>query len=135
MKEKFRQPANGQQIVAQVRERKRLDMMAKLKSSGGPFTRAEQVEAYLKTVVEINAKQQGMKMELQFARDSSTTLPKVDPIFRVQVTMLNQKRGDKSAEEFGKGLVAFLVKKKEKAILEYDRFVSSLEKMLNGCLG
>ena len=89
MKEKFRQRANEQQIVAQVRERKRLGMMAELKSSGGPFTSAEQVEAYLKTDVDIKAKQQGMKMELQFARDSSTTLPKVDPIFRVQVTMLN----------------------------------------------
>ena len=28
---------------------------------------------------------------------------------------------------------AFLGKKEEKAILEYDRFVSSLEKMLTGC--
>ena len=114
-------------------------MTAKLKSSGGPFTSAEQVEwtrldvHVLKTDVDIKAKQQGMKMKLQFSRDSSTTLPKVDPIFGVQVTMPNQKRRDKSAEEFGESLVAFLGKKEEKAILEYDRFVSSLGKMLTGC--
>ena len=133
MKEKFRQRANEQQIVAQARERKRLDVMAKLKASVGPFTSAEEVEAYLKTDVNIKAKQQRTKMELQFARHSSTMLPKVDPIFRVQVTMLNQKRRDTSAEEFGESLMVFLGKKEEKAILEYDSFVSSLENMLTGC--
>ena len=47
--------------------------------------------------------------------------------------MPNQKRRDKSAEEFSESLVVFLGKKEEKAILEYDRFISSLEKMLAGC--
>ena len=53
--------------------------------------------------------------------------------FMVQVTMPNQKRMDKSAEEFGESLMVFLGKKEEKAILEYDRLASSLEKMLTGC--
>ena len=48
-------------------------------------------------------------------------------------TRVLKKRRDKSAEEFGERLMVFLGKKEEKAILEYDRFVSSLEKMLTGC--
>ena len=32
-----------------------------------------------------------MKMKLQFARDSSTTLPKADPLFRVMVTLPSKK--------------------------------------------
>ena len=51
----------------------------------------------------------------------------------MQVMMPNQKRRDKSAEEFGESLVVSLGKKEGKVILEYDRFVSSLEKMLTGC--
>ena len=47
--------------------------------------------------------------------------------------MPNQKRRDKSAEEFSKSFMVFLGKKEEKAILKYDRSVSSLEKMLTGC--
>ena len=32
-----------------------------------------------------------MKKEVKFARDSSTTLPRVDPLFKIQVTMKNKK--------------------------------------------
>ena len=46
--------------------------------------------------------------------------------------MPNQKRRNKSAEEFNKSFMVFLGKK-EKAILKYDRSVRSLEKMLTGC--
>ena len=42
-----------------------------------------------------------MKLELKYARDSSITLPKSDPIFRIQVSELNKKRRDKTSEEFG----------------------------------
>ena len=50
-------------------------------------------------------KQKIMKKEIQFARDSSTTLPtKVSPIFKIQVTGQDKKRKDKTAAEFGEAL-------------------------------
>ena len=48
-------------------------------------------------------------MELQFARDSSTLLPKVDPIFRVQITVPETgKRRQKTPGEFGAALKVLL---------------------------
>ena len=68
MREKLRQRANEQQIVAHVQERKMLGMMARLKSSGGPFTSTEQVEAIPEDGRGHQGVTAGMKMELQFAR-------------------------------------------------------------------
>lgn len=65
-----------------------------------PFTNAEEVEEYmLSPVPDIATKQKRMKKEIQFARNSSTTLPKFDPLFKVQVTKFGQtkKRRDKTA--------------------------------------
>jgi hypothetical protein len=87
MKEKFSTDAEKKQEVALVQERKRLTKMEDLKICGGPFTNAEEVEQYLgDTTILEKTKQQRMKKEVQFARESSTTLPKVDPIFKIQVT-------------------------------------------------
>ena len=69
-------------------------------------------------------KKKRLKSEIRFARDSSTTLPKVDPLFRVQVTLPNKKRRDKTAEEFGEALVAYLGKKSDVINLEYETFKS-----------
>ena len=69
-----------------------------------------------------------MKKELHFARESSTTLPSLDPLFWIQVTLPNNRRRDKSAKEFGDSLMAFLGKKAESAAMEYNLFRSSLRK-------
>ena len=53
-------------------------------------------------------KQKRMKMEVQFARESSTYLHKVDPLFRIQVTLPSKKRWDKTAVEFIVALKALL---------------------------
>ena len=67
-------------------------------------------------------------MEVQFARESSTTLPLVDPIFKIQVTLPTKKRRDKTADEFAASLMAYLGKKSDKATMEYNMFKNSLEK-------
>lgn len=127
-KEKFAKGAEEKQIVAQAKERKRLNMLDCLKGSGGPFTSAEEVEQFLQQPGPEKDKQQRMKKELQFARESSTTLPACDPMFRIQVTMPNKRRRDKTAREFGDALVAFLGKKADSAALPYDLFSTSLQK-------
>ena len=63
-----------------------------------------------------------MKIEPQFARDSSTTLPKTDPIFRVMITLPNKKKRDKTAEEFGEAMMAFLGKQSDQIYMDYTVF-------------
>ena len=48
MRVKFNKGADEKQEMAQRNERKRLDMLKKLKSTGGPFTDSAEVEAFLK---------------------------------------------------------------------------------------
>lgn len=78
----------------------------------------------------MKAKKARMKLELQFARDSSTLLPKVDPLFKVQVTLPSGKRRDKSPVEFGEALKAFLGKKGDRSALDYSSFRESMEKFV-----
>ena len=70
-----------------------------------------------------------MKIEPQFARDSSTTLPKTDPPFRVMITLPNKKKRDKTAEEFGEAMMAFLGKQSDQIYMDYTVFQRSLEKL------
>ena len=115
--------------MAQQKERKRLDMLDQLSAGGCPFTDAVQVQEYLAMPgLSEKEKQARLKKELQFARESSTTLPSVDPLFRIQVTLPNKRRRDKTAKEFGESLMAFLGKKAESAAMEYNLFKSSLRK-------
>ena len=81
-------------------------------------------------MIEPKVKQARMKMEVKFARDSSTTLPRVDPLFKVQITQANKKRRDKTAIEFGESLMVFLGKKGDRAVLEYSCFQKSLRDLM-----
>ena len=83
---KVKEEAVRKQETALGQERKRLLALEKLKELKGPFTNAEEVEHFLNSEVPEKDKQARMKKELQFARDSSTTLPRVDSLFKIQVT-------------------------------------------------
>ena len=127
VKERFASDAEKKQQAALGQERKRLVMLEELKSCSGPFTSSEEVENYLADgTLTDKDKQQRMKKELRFARESSTTLPKVDPIFRVQVSLAGNKRRDKSSAEFGSSLMAYLGKKADRNLSEYLTFKKSL---------
>jgi hypothetical protein len=116
--------------MAQKIESKRLDKLNQLKALGGPFTDAGEVEDYLKLAVAAKKKKQRMKLELQFARDSSTLLPQVDPLFKVQVTLPSGKRRDKTPVEFGSALMTFLGRRGDRTTLEYSQFQESLKKLV-----
>ena len=62
-------------------------MLEELKQLGGPFTNAEEVEEYLTGSLSEKEKATRLKKEVKFARDSSTTLPQVDPLFKIQVAV------------------------------------------------
>ena len=130
IKEKLALGADMKHVVAQTKERKRLDILDELKESGGPFTTAEEVQEYLeKEDITDKDKSKRMKKEMRFARESSTTLPSADPLFKIQVTLPNGKRRDKNAQEFGESLMVFLGKKADSSsTLDYNSFRSSLRK-------
>ena len=82
--EKFARGAEGKQEIAQVRERKRLTKLDNLKEVGSPFTFAEEVQLYLdKEELSERKKQKRLKKEVQFARQSTTTLPSLDALFKI----------------------------------------------------
>ena len=87
--------------MAKQKEDRRLDILDFLKSKGGPFTDEREVEEYLAKEDEPEKeKVKRMKMELQFARDSTTLLPRADSIFRVQITVPEtRKRRQKTPKE------------------------------------
>ena len=131
VKEKFSTDAEKKQEVALGQERKRLVILETLKSSGGPFTNAEEVETFLAdTSIMDKDKQRRLKKEMQFARESSTTLPKVDSLFKIQVAQINKKRRDKTAREFGESLMVYLGKKADRTVAEYSSFQRSLREIV-----
>ena len=79
--------------------------------------------------MDLKIKQKQLKKEIQFARDSSTTLPKVGPIFKIQVTGSDKKRRDKTAVEFTEALKVYLGKWEDRIQLEYSVFKESLRKI------
>ena len=88
MAEKMKEDAMKKQDPGALgQKRKRLLSLEHLKEMKGPFTNAEEVEEFLKSGLPEKEKQARMKKELQFARDSSTTLPRVDSLFKIQVTL------------------------------------------------
>ena len=126
--EAFSKDVDKVQQVALGKERKRLEMMEKLKEKKGPFTNAEEVEEYMKMDLPDKVKQARLKMEMQFARDSSTTLPRVDPLFRIRVGVSGEKRKqrDKTPAEFAESLMVYLGRKGDRTVMEYETFKRSL---------
>ena len=132
-KEKFKKGSDEKQELAKRNERKRLDMLDKLKSNGGPFTDSAEVEKFLKnTTLDDRAKQQRMKLEVQFARESTTLLPKADPIFRIMVILPSGRRRMKNTDEFAEALMAYLGWRNDRTVLEYTKFQESLNKLVSG---
>ena len=127
MNEKFKTGTTEKEAVAMQKERKRLEMMEKLKKCGGPFTSAEDVDEFMEVEKESSKKQRRLKLEVQFARESSTCLPKTNPLFRIQVTLPNKSRRDKTDLEFCVALKAILGKRSESSTVSMDQFRNSLE--------
>ena len=95
-------------------------MLEQLKEVNGPFTNAEDVEAYINSDAPEKLKQSRMKMEIKFARESSTTLPRVDPLFRIQVSRgLGGRWREKTAQEFAEALTVFLGRKADRTFSDY----------------
>ena len=121
-------------MIALKNEGKRLLLLDELKKIGGPFTSPKEIEEFMmNNEITEDDKRKRMKNEMKFARDSSTSLPKSDPIFRVMVTLPNKKRRDKTPAEFAEALKALLKKRLDvsKEGLSIDTFKNSLKNVLS----
>ena len=120
--------SDSKRELALLQERKKLGLLEDLKEVGGPFTSAEQVDNYLSVAtLEEKEKKKRMKMEIQFSRESTTLLPKVDPLFRIRKTLPSGKQRDKTSSEFGDSLKVLLGKKCDRRGFDYGKFKQSLE--------
>ena len=101
--------------------------LEKLKEQGG----AEEVDAYLSDLDETNMeeKQMRMKLEISYARDTSTLLPKVDSLFKIRKVNVKGKQRDKTAKEFGEALAVLLGRKADRKAMDYSTF----KECLNAC--
>ena len=68
-------------------------------------------------------------MEIQFARECSTLLLSVDPIFKIMKTQPNGERKMKTALEFGEALMSFLGKRNDRTMIEYNKLQETLNKL------
>ena len=85
MNEKLKKDEAKRQQVVLCKKRKRLLMLEELMQDNGLFTNAEEVQDLMEKDISESKKQARLKKEVKFARESSTTLPKVDSLFRIQV--------------------------------------------------
>ncbi|QQP38535.1 Hypothetical protein FKW44_019127 [Caligus rogercresseyi] len=70
-----------------------------------------------------------MKVEVQFARESTTLLPKVDPIFRIQVTLPSGKEEDENSTGVWRCSHGVPRQEDDRTTLEYAKFQESLERL------
>ena len=89
-----------------------LKQLLELKKQNGPFTDCESVDRFLSSSVPQKEKKARMKMEIQYARDTSLSVPKTNPIFRIRTPKVHGKKAtDLSAEAFGENLKTLISKK------------------------
>lgn len=129
MEERMRKGTESKREVALMQERKKAGLLESLKELGGPFTSAEQVESFLATSADEKMKRKRLKLEIQYARDTTTVLPRVDPLFRIRKTLPSGKQRDKTATEFGECLAVLLGKQGDRRMLDYARFKTSLDNL------
>ena len=97
-----------------------------------PFTSAGEVDAYLADLddADMKEKQKRMKLEISYARDTSTLLPKVDPLCKIRKVDVKGKQRDKTAVEFGEALTILLGRKADRRAMDYLTFRDCLSKMM-----
>ena len=99
-----------------------------LKVEGGPFTNAEEIELYMaRDDISESMKQQRMKNEVTYARDSTRSIPAAGILFRIMKTdELTKKRRTLTAKEFAANLNVVLGKKNSRGEVSMDDFLLAL---------
>lgn len=77
-----------------------------LKTHGGPLSSEEEVETFMKTDFTEKEKQNRLKAEIQYCRDTCISLQRDNAMFKI-MNVVGNKRSTKSAIEFAENLKRF----------------------------
>ena len=90
-----------------------LKQIGELKEIGGPFTSVKEIDDFFENEnIDEKARIKRMKTEVMFARDTSISVPKKNPIFRIRsMKIQGQKSKQLTPREFGDNLKLLLDKK------------------------
>ena len=98
-------------------EQNKLAVLAKIKSKGGPFTSSEEVDSYMDQLTDDKIGQQRMREEMTYARDSSQSIPRTSPLFKIMTRdALTGKNRLKTASEFAQAMRMLLGKQEENTV-------------------
>ena len=106
---------SAKEIMSMKIEARVLAQLKELKKQGGPFTSEEEVTAYISDEsIDEDLKSRRLKMEVQYARDTSISLPKSSSVFRIMKKKQPNAKGNTqlTALEFSENLTKLLTKKK-----------------------
>ena len=116
---------------AWLMEQRKLDILDELKEEGGPFTCSEQVDEYLLcSKIGADKKAKRMRNEVTYARDTSVSVPRSSPYFRIFNTSIKPRRL-LTAEEFGSNLKEYLGKKSGRKIVTLAEYRAAIDKVIN----
>ena len=119
---------NNKEAQLLLKEQKKLADLRLLRNAGGPFTTADEIDAYLASNDDLTAKAQRMRREVTYARDTSVSFPRNHQVFRIMNTSVTPRRL-LTPQEFGVNLKLYLGKQEDRTVVsldEYRRAVASL---------
>ena len=99
-------------------DKRKLSDLEKLVAKGGPFTKAKQVDDFLKRKrLSDKEKQERLYTEVRYARDTTLSLPKSSDLFR-----LREKYQPLPTQKLAKNLKVYLEKVSSNASVTWDDF-------------
>ena len=92
-----------------------LKKIEELKSHGGPFTNSKEIEDFINdSNIDAKVQTKRMKTEVMYSRDTSLSVPKSNPVFRIRSQRIPGRRiRQLTYNEFGENLKILMDKKME----------------------
>ena len=111
-------------------EQRKNAILRRLKDAGGPFTKASEVDDYIRDEVDEGAAQHRLRDEITFARDTSRSLPRTCPLFKIMtIDTSTGKRRMKSGLEFASSIKLLLGKQEKQTVISPNDFRDALSKL------
>ena len=77
------------EVLNEQTDKRRNTDLDKLKAMGGPFTKAEEVDAFVNSDVDNKTKVDRLYTEVRYCKNTSLSLPKASPLFRLKENYKN----------------------------------------------
>ena len=104
-------------------------ILDRLKEQNGPFTCVEEIDEYLQSKLSDKEKQQRLRDEVTYARDTSVSIPRATPFFKIYDTTVTP-RCLFTAVQFSNNLKQYLGKRSERIKDSLDDYRLAVDKCL-----